>query len=146
MTVIMCDLNQKVRLNQRIEHTRIKVTPLLEHPCTRCSRVVKVGSVLFAAVMVTPCYAKMSSCPPAPTSREREIPSRQRLLLRKVNGKLQLPAIIALPPFWSIVIYLFHFSYMSLPWQCLYFKQLCSFHPGLNHRAWWPWKWPGPGP
>lgn len=53
-----------------------KVTSLLEHPCAQCSCVVvKEGNVMFAAVMITPSYAKMSSCPPAPTSR-REIPSR----------------------------------------------------------------------
>lgn len=66
------------------------------------------GLCSFATVMITPSCAKMSSCPPVPTS-QREIPSRPRLFFREraVDGKWRLLAIF--PPYCIMLIlwYLF---------------------------------------
>lgn len=52
---------------------------------------------LFATVMITPPCAKMSSCPPAPTS-QRGIPSRPRLLLGGEDGEWKVAAASYLHP------------------------------------------------
>lgn len=61
----------------------------------------------------------------------------------KVVAACHLPLSFFL---YHVILIFVSFESMSLPLWCLHFKQLCSFHPGLNYRAWWPWKWPGPGP
>lgn len=118
--MVLWDLNQepwirksgKGRQNERIKHVPL---PLL-HAVVRPSHVVaNEGGCLFGTVMITPSYAKMSSCPPVLTS-QREIPRRPKLLsrLRTVDGKLWLRAIFLSHLFCLLLLFWYLFCFILI--------------------------------
>lgn len=127
-----------------------------------------------ASVMIALSYVKMSSCPSVPTSRPGTPSSdtqQAELIVVEEGSRWKVQADVCVPVFLSAV---FFFAFFPLTAFCLFnldfllvalvffyisclsclfmfcssasSSSLPSFCPGLNHRAWWPWERPGPGP